>query len=192
MSKNWTHPRDFSEALTATNNWNPDIVVRLYRGLNPSISRAEAIEAFKSLKLNKSSPYYSDPEVIDSYPINFEEAVNGNKWNWNVIYRLYEELGETDRPAVRAHFKTLNVTLKKPFIHAWSVPAGLLCPGFYGTCYIEAKPAPEPTAHQRKWILEQPRTPAPAWVRYLVEKHGSWETFVRLAYNTRVFYDVIS
>jgi hypothetical protein len=184
------HPHDFSSAIKADGKWNPDRVLQLYRGLNPSISRAEAIKAFKSLNLDKSSPYHVPLVEYNSHPIDFSTAVKGNRWDFNRIYALYQEHGIGKKEA-HTHFKTLDISTDKPFLNAWSVPSRLLNPVFSGTSYIKIDPWPDMPAETLQRYKQSSLSRVTPWVQYLADQHGALNTFKALLFNTGVAYDLI-
>lgn len=183
MSRNWTHPRDFTLALQRNNKWNPDIVLRLYRGLNPSISRPEAIEAFKSLNVLKTCPKLPEIGEVDEYPTNFQDAVKDGEWNWSTIYSLYAQCGETDKEKVHYHFQSLKLTPLRPMTHVVGVPASCFHPLGVGTVYLPARPVPSYDAP------DMPKQPPPKWFLYLVDKMGYPAAYKLVAYNLREYYE---
>lgn len=182
MRKNWINPTNFELAVT-NGKWNADIVVRLYRRLNPSISRAQAIEAFKELKLDKKHPYLSDMDDVDVYPTDFSSAVTDQgTWDIAIIKELYYQLGCTNPVKALDHFQGLPVTIHKPILEAWAVPANLFHSKAKGIVYLPSSPHPEGEMPNRE------KQPPPEWFLYLVDKYGYDKAFKTIAYNLGEYY----
>jgi hypothetical protein len=178
-------PKDFTSALKG-GIWNPDIILRLYRGLNPLISRSEALSRFKALKLTKDNPRLHDLSQVHQYPTNFSTAVSAvGVWDWREIYRLYAALGVTDQGLVKAHFKTLRVTTRKPNLNSYEIPAKYFHPLATGTVAIPWEQYP---SNMPPDIMSRASLESPPWFDYLVEQLGYREAYLRVAYNLKEYY----
>lgn len=182
MQKNWTHPRDFSKAVKTNGKWSVDTILRLYRQLNPTISRADATEAFISLGLTQEYPLR--PEEPHAYPVNFAKAVRRGKWDMKKVLALYKELGVCANDA-HYHFQSLNLDPHKPFLHAIKLPANLFHEKATGFIYLPGTPYPDEIPED---ILNMPKQPKPKWFKYLERKLGKDEAYLLVAYNLREYY----
>lgn len=181
MSRNWITPTDFKTAVV-NGKWNGDIILRLYRNKNPLISRAEAIEAFKSLKLTKE---YTQPYTVDAHPLDFSSAVDKGAWRWNYIYYMYEDLGETNRDKIKAHFLSLGISPERPFLYYHTIPANLFISDVYGTIYLPNLPYPETMPED---IFERADEEPTRWFKFLVGKLGYKKAYLSIAYNMKRYF----
>lgn len=176
-------PVDFSKAVYG-GKWNPDMVVRLYRDLNPLVSRADALKEFKKLKLKVSDPIVRDTD-LDYYPTDLSDCVDiDGKWDWDKVMYVYSGYGTFTLEQVKKHMRKVGFTAARPVLNAVALPAKLFHPKALGIVYVPWHPYPSTPPPPQTTLLR----PVP-WFTRLVEIYGYEEAYLRVAFNMREFYD---